>query len=351
MNMGFPDVCNTPVGPATAPIPYPNLAMNAQATPFSPNVKVSQMNALNTGSQIPMTSGDEGGVAHPMIKGPGRFTMGNPVVYVNRMPAINLLCPSTGNNMNNGLGAAVVPSVTNVFFTLGPSDGQAISLSGTDAEMLRAALEQAEVSGRLLAEGVGLLRVGLFSFDAPTRAENEIERLVRLGALALVIDLTGNRGGDMKAALRLADAFLPEGSPLCVVVEADGDERVERARTAAWTSLPLVVLVDRGTASAAELFAGALQVNGRAILLGERTYGKGTAQRVTASEDGAGAAYRTAATLLLPDGRAIDGAGLAPDVELVEPRRVATSVDVEPRRALAAALVSSRRAAAHVEAP
>src|SRR5262245_907327 len=122
MNMGFPDVCNTPVGPATAPLPYPNIAMNAQAVPFSPIVKVSMMPALNMGSQIPMTIGDEAGVAHPTIKGPGRYTVGNPIVSIDGMPAINLGCPTTGNNMNNGLGAVLVPSAVNVFYCLALDD-------------------------------------------------------------------------------------------------------------------------------------------------------------------------------------------------------------------------------------
>src|SRR3954470_22036334 len=100
MNMGFPDVCNTVVGPATVPIPYPNIAMNAQASPFSPNVKITMMSALNMASRIPMTSGDEAGTAHPMVKQAGAYTMGNPIVDINNMPAINLTCPTTGNNMN-----------------------------------------------------------------------------------------------------------------------------------------------------------------------------------------------------------------------------------------------------------
>ena len=78
MSMGFPDVCNTPAGPVTVPVPYPNIAMNAMAAPFSPNVLLTMMPALNTGSIIPMTSGDEPGVAHPTIKGPCRYTMITP---------------------------------------------------------------------------------------------------------------------------------------------------------------------------------------------------------------------------------------------------------------------------------
>jgi len=71
---------------------------------------------LTQATQIPMSSGDEGGTAHPTIKGGSMYTMGNPVVFIEGMPAINLACPSTSNNMNDALGAALVPSVTTVTY-------------------------------------------------------------------------------------------------------------------------------------------------------------------------------------------------------------------------------------------
>src|SRR6185369_4154314 len=117
MNIGFPDVCLTPAGPAVVPIPYPNMAMNAMAAPFVPTILLGFMPALNLGSTIPMTMGDEGGVAHPFFKQMGRYTMGNPKVLLQGLPAITLTSPTSGNNMNNPVGAVLVPSVTTVFFT------------------------------------------------------------------------------------------------------------------------------------------------------------------------------------------------------------------------------------------
>ena len=117
MNFGFPDICNTIVGPATVPLPYPNLALNTTASPFSPLVKLSMVPAINMGSMIPMTMGDEAGTAHPMVKGPGRYTFGNPIVYIDSLPGIHLLCPTMGNLVNNPLGMVLMPSITSVFFT------------------------------------------------------------------------------------------------------------------------------------------------------------------------------------------------------------------------------------------
>ena len=112
MNIGFPDVCLTPAAPVPIPIPYPNLAMNVQAVPFAVKVMFTMMNALNMGSKIPITMGDEAGSAHPLFKQMGQFTMGNPKVMLEGLPGINLACPTTGNMMNNPIGLVAVPSVT-----------------------------------------------------------------------------------------------------------------------------------------------------------------------------------------------------------------------------------------------
>ncbi len=96
MNLGFPDVCLTPVGPVTVPIPYPNLAMHAMAAPFSPNVMVTGTPALSMASEIPLTLGDSAGVAHPILMETGAFTLGNPTVMVNMLPGICSSAPRPG---------------------------------------------------------------------------------------------------------------------------------------------------------------------------------------------------------------------------------------------------------------
>jgi len=148
MNLGFPDVCLTPAAPAPVPIPYPNMGMNAMAVPFAPNVMISMMPGLNMSSRIPMTMGDEGGVSHPLFKQMGGYTMGNPMIYINSLPAINLLLPTTGNNYNNPLGAATVPSIVNVFFTSVAGTALPSGAPGTDRftrAVDRAAIEQLEM--------------------------------------------------------------------------------------------------------------------------------------------------------------------------------------------------------------
>ena len=329
MNIGFPDVCLTP--PIPLPIPYPNLALNVMAVPFSPIVKVTMMPALNLASKIPITMGDDAGVAHPVFKQTGAYTMGNPIVYVDKLPAINLLCPTTGNAMNNPVGAVLVPSVTNVLYTLAP-EGTAAGTAASrsfDRPMSLADLEQLEqrlegpgrepLHAELLRDGVGYLAIHVFSAAVPALVYSALQALKAAGARRLLLDLRGNPGGELRAFLELAGDFLPLGALLVTMDDTDGDRTTYRSRRAQPYRHPVAILIDRGTASAAELFAGCLKSHGRAVLVGETTYGKGAGQRLVPSQDGRGARAATAASFTLPHGEAVEGRGVSADIEACLP--------------------------------
>jgi len=283
MSLAFPDVCNTPVGPATVPIPYPNIAMNAQALMFSITVKVSMMNALNIGSMIPMTNGDQAGVAHPTVMGQARYTMGNPTVFVDKMPAICLACPTTGNNMNAPLGAVLVPSAVNVFYSQATS-GQDSWLP--DVRERVAALADSDVVASLDDEGVLALRIAGFPADIVRRVHAATLDLPLERVRLLHIDLRGNPGGELAAAIDLAAEILPEDSVVARVIDADGDMEELRTTRAPRFDVPAVLFVDQATASAAEVFASALRASGRAILVGHATYGKRAMAALRVSVDG-----------------------------------------------------------------
>jgi carboxyl-terminal processing protease len=314
-NMGFPDVCNTPTPAGPVPIPYPNIAMNAQASPFCMIVRISGLNALNTASKIPMTSGDEAGSAHPFIKSTGAYTMGNPIVSIEAMPAINLTSLTTGNNMNNSVGSVMVPSVSTVAYTMLPSGAvqgryDRELRTAADLSALEETLRDDPLDDRKLAPGVVYLRVARFGASLPTR----VFRVVgREEPRVVVMDLRDNPGGDCDAMLRLAGDFLPRDTPLFRVRATSGDERLLRARQDEPYQCGLVLLVDGQTASAAELFAACMQHHGRAVVVGQRSYGKAAVQRVVPAADGFGAFYASVGSCLLPDGRSIEGVGVTPD--------------------------------------
>jgi carboxyl-terminal processing protease len=326
MNVGFPDVCLTPPSPGV-PVPYPNFANNCLATPFSPTVFVCGLPALFLTSTIPITFGDDAGTLHPVYKKVGTFTQGNPIVFVDLIPAVNLTCPTTGNAMNNMKGAQLVPSAVNVFYTYAAPRGEAADPApgpaprrpdpAEEAAALEASLRGAPPpAAAMLPDGVGLLRVSAFTADLPARAHDAIRALEAAGMRGLILDLRDNPGGELRAFVELAGDFLPPGEVIVTALDGDGDEVVHRSRRDRRYAMPLAVLVNRGTASAAELFAGSLQAHRRAVIVGEATFGKAVAQSLARAQDGSGAWRLAAARCELPGGApSIQGVGVCPDIE------------------------------------
>ena len=336
--LNFPDVCKTPAPPLPfIPVPYPDIGLNMQAAPFSPNVMVGFMPATNMGTMKVMTNGDEagamGGMLTGAIKGPGRTTMGNPTVLVSGLPAESLLSPTSGNNMNAPLGAQLVPSVVNVLYSFreGPVSGgapnsESATLPSLELSELRAlgdvtrgqgdAEAAAQVVASWLAPGVALVRLALFSSHADSALFNALSTLDGEALRGVVLDLRGNPGGESAAALRLAAAWLPRGTVVLRERELDGDEEPVVARGEPSYAIPLCILIDGFSASAAELVAASLQYHGRASVIGRPSYGKATAQRALGCSDGA-TRYATVAEYVLPNGAPIHGRGVLPDV-LVE---------------------------------
>lgn len=308
-NVGFPDTCNTPVGTATVPIPYPNTASHGSSSGFANMVNISGMNALCQKSTISSTSGDEAGTASA-TKGTGAFSLGSVIVFIEGTPAITLSSLTSGNNMNNSVGAVVVPAVTNVFFTYqaSPDDHRATALALADAMSASAEVlaESASSSNEVLVLGISR-----FTLDVVSRVAASCGSRASSPA-GLVLDLSGCPGGDLDAALRLADAFVPRGTHLGTLVDDDGDRRALRARSEAFSTLPLVLVVDAKTASAAEVFAAALSALGRATIVGERTYGKGRASAVRPV--GLGAELVAEARYVDPEGAEIDAVGVLPHI-------------------------------------
>lgn len=154
----------------------------------------------------------------------------------------------------------------------------------------------------------------VIKIDAFTRGVGaQVRRAVEGSRHGVLLDLRGNSGGLVSEAVAVASAFLDGG--LVATYDVHGRQQALYAAAGGDTSTPLVVLVDGGTMSAAELLAGALQDRGRAVVIGSRTFGKGSVQMPSRLPDGS-VAELTVGHYSLPDGRGVDGQGITPDVEV-----------------------------------
>lgn len=170
------------------------------------------------------------------------------------------------------------------------------------------------------SSSIGYLR--LDGFPGPQVAEEFGEHLgavLELGAHSIVIDLRGNAGGLLDQAVAIADMFLDEGvivstrSPLAELCSA---AEASAAATSCPAEIGIAVLIDGGSASASEVLAGALQERGRAVVVGSRSYGKGTVQVLLPTYEADGAIALSVGTYHLPSGRSVHGHGVDPDLEV-----------------------------------
>ncbi len=166
---------------------------------------------------------------------------------------------------------------------------------------------------------LGYLRITQFSEVVPRQVEEALEELSEKEVEGIILDLRNNSGGLVSSGLAVANAFLSE-SPIVETKNREGITDPIPSNKETFFDGPLVTLVNKGTASASEILAGALQDNGRSQLLGDRTFGKGLIQTLTNLSDGSGLSV-TVASYLTPSGRNIQNTGLEPDryLDLPEP--------------------------------
>lgn len=228
---------------------------------------------------------------------------GDTILAVDGVPAAGLSLDRVSQMIRGAEGSEVVLTIQR--------PGAAAPLSVT---LVRRRIAQRVVATRVLASGIGYLRLSQFNQTSPEMVASGLRDLLDQGARGLVLDLRGNPGGLLEASVNIASHFLERGVVVTLESGRGGSTAYTvRPRDPKHTG-PLVVLVDRGSASASEVVAGALQDAG-IKLVGTRTYGKATVQAVYRLRDGSGLRL-TVSRYLTPLGRDVEGRGLAPDVEV-----------------------------------
>ena len=193
-------------------------------------------------------------------------------------------------------------------------------------QLHRAKVAALEVTSGVLDGRVGRITVPAFGRGTGRQVRDAVHELTGKGVTGIVLDLRGDPGGLLTEAVETASAFLDGGHVVTYARRGALPQRLN-AIGEGDTATPLVVLVDGGTASAAEIVAGALQDRGRAVVVGSRTFGKGTVQEPHRLVDGSALAL-TVATYRLPSGRSVEGVGIEPDIEVAGEGAVQRAVEV-----------------------
>ena len=180
----------------------------------------------------------------------------------------------------------------------------------------RAKIQQPVADGRVVTDKgdkIGVVSLATFSEGAHAKLKEQVDKVLKQGAKGLVLDLRGNGGGLLQEGRAVASIFVPKG----LIVRTDGphspEQKLNATGGAISPSIPMTVLVDGGTASAAEIVTGALRDYNRATVVGSKTFGKGVFQEIEPLSNG-GALELVVGRYFLPHGENISGTGIEPQV-------------------------------------
>jgi carboxyl-terminal processing protease len=183
-------------------------------------------------------------------------------------------------------------------------------------ELERALIKIESVKWTTLGD-VGYIKLSQFNENVSVQVERALKELVSKRVKGVILDLRNDPGGLLSEAVNVADLFLPEGKLVVYTRSRNGETQkyFARRKPAVPDELPVVVLINKGSASASEIVAGALQDYKRAVILGEKSFGKASVQNIIPLEDGS-ALKLTVAHYYTPLGRLIHNKGIVPDVQV-----------------------------------
>ena len=212
-------------------------------------------------------------------------------------------------------------------------------------EITREIIKIESVRYNMLSDDVGYIKLTQFKQKTDEDVRNAVRDVIKQGAKGLVLDLRNNGGGLLDSSVKICSIFLNGG----LVVETKGrseraNERYMADKARYMTDLPMAVLINGGSASASEIVAGALLDRNRAVLVGEKSFGKGSVQTLFPLTDGSGI-YVTIARYYTPSGRMIDHVGLSPDIEVKGEPNKDVSLDAQLQRAKAEVVKKYKSAA------
>lgn len=203
-------------------------------------------------------------------------------------------------------------------------------LRGEENLEIQVSLEEVNLnplSAEVLENDIGYINLPSFDEDSAKKFKEKFDEINSKGIKSLILDLRDNGGGLVEEALTIADYFTDKGSNLLVTVNKNGKESIRTAKKDPIINIPVVVLVNGGTASASEILTGALKDLKKATIVGTKTYGKGVIQNFLQLEGGSGLKVTTA-EYFTPNKTKINGIGIEPDINIELPKELQNVVIV-----------------------
>lgn len=238
--------------------------------------------------------------------------------------------PVKGRKLQDAINDLGGPAGTEVEVEVLNTEGETSTLL-----LQRQVLKVPALYARMFADGLAYFSLSYFHRESAGDLHSAIQSIQNDGKVikGIVLDLRENPGGVLQSAVDIADGFLDSGRIVSIRGRNSSMAMEFNAQPGQWiTGVPLVVLMDRGSASASEVVAGALQDHGRALILGERSFGKGSVQTVLPLRNGGGIKLTTA-RYYTPSGTSIQAEGIIPDFTVQQRMRVLTIADERVREA------------------
>lgn len=195
-------------------------------------------------------------------------------------------------------------------------------------EVERKKIDLYPVESEILENDIGYIKITSFDENSAKEFKNAFLELNKKNIKSLIIDLRNNGGGILEEALEISDYILEKNETILITKDKQGNEKIEKSTKTPIIKMPVVVLTNGNTASASEIVAAALKENKKAIIVGERTYGKGVIQELITLNDGSGLKI-TIEEYYTPNKNKINKIGINPDKEVNLPEQIESSYNIE----------------------
>lgn len=245
---------------------------------------------------------------------------GDVIVEIDGVPALGMSSDEAVRRMRGERGTSVTLTIQR--------EGEEENIV---VEVVRDIIKIQSVEYEMLSGSIGLVRISEFHGRTQEELKKALSSLQVAGVEGLILDLRNNPGGLLQSAVLASGMFVPRGNPLLIVEDREGKrESITNFVDPVWKG-PIVLVINKGTASGAEILAGVLRVHLGAELVGETTFGKGVVQEIFPLSHGGGVIF-TVSKYLLPDGTDLNGKGLEPDILVSEEEEQIKKAEEELRR-------------------